>query len=278
MGSHQSRVEGQNPLPWPAGHASFDAACDTAGFLGWKCWLGHCWLMSSFYSPGSPSPSWQGCSQTIHPPVCIDTGDFPDPGAGPCTWPFVNIRLFAWAQSSSLSRSLWMASRPSSESAAPLTQLVVICKLAEGAFIATGYVINEDIKQCWSQQRAVRDTTLHWFPLGHWASDYNSLDVATHLISYPSNSPSFISSVATYHFFAQALPKGDQTDSLSVLMSRLDLTIFQCSVKATVEHIPPGIFQNYNLVTLARISKREAWKSCLLLFWPNFKSLLWHIS
>ncbi|NXW11080.1 T161B protein, partial [Fregetta grallaria] len=29
VGSHQSRVEGQNPLPRPAGHASFDAAQDT---------------------------------------------------------------------------------------------------------------------------------------------------------------------------------------------------------------------------------------------------------
>jgi len=50
----------------------------------------HWWLMSSF-SPTSPfsppSPSRQGCSQALHPPVCIDTRGFPDPGAGPCTWP-----------------------------------------------------------------------------------------------------------------------------------------------------------------------------------------------
>ncbi|KAK4824458.1 LOW QUALITY PROTEIN: hypothetical protein QYF61_015836 [Mycteria americana] len=32
--SHQSRVEGQNHLPQPAGHASFDAAQDTVGLLG----------------------------------------------------------------------------------------------------------------------------------------------------------------------------------------------------------------------------------------------------
>ncbi|KAK4814100.1 hypothetical protein QYF61_008195 [Mycteria americana] len=32
--SHQSRVEGQNHLPRPAGHASFDAAQDTVGLLG----------------------------------------------------------------------------------------------------------------------------------------------------------------------------------------------------------------------------------------------------
>jgi len=32
--SHQSRVEEQNHLPRPAGHASLDAAQDTIGFLG----------------------------------------------------------------------------------------------------------------------------------------------------------------------------------------------------------------------------------------------------
>ncbi|KAK4830883.1 hypothetical protein QYF61_013812 [Mycteria americana] len=36
VGSHQSRVEGQNHLPRPAGHASFDAAQDTVGLLGCK--------------------------------------------------------------------------------------------------------------------------------------------------------------------------------------------------------------------------------------------------
>ncbi|KAK4825592.1 hypothetical protein QYF61_000681 [Mycteria americana] len=35
--SHQGRVEGQNRLPRPAGHASFDAAQDTVGFLGCRC-------------------------------------------------------------------------------------------------------------------------------------------------------------------------------------------------------------------------------------------------
>jgi len=34
VGSHQSRVEGQNHLSRPAGHAAFDAAEDTVGFLG----------------------------------------------------------------------------------------------------------------------------------------------------------------------------------------------------------------------------------------------------
>ncbi|KAK4816278.1 hypothetical protein QYF61_014350 [Mycteria americana] len=36
VGSHQSGVEGENHLPRPAGHASFDAAQDNIGFLGCK--------------------------------------------------------------------------------------------------------------------------------------------------------------------------------------------------------------------------------------------------
>jgi len=34
VGSPESGVKGQNPLPRPAGHASLDAAQDTVGFLG----------------------------------------------------------------------------------------------------------------------------------------------------------------------------------------------------------------------------------------------------
>ena len=34
VGSHKSGVKGQNHLPWPAGHASLDAAQDTVYFLG----------------------------------------------------------------------------------------------------------------------------------------------------------------------------------------------------------------------------------------------------
>ncbi|GAB0180776.1 cAMP-dependent protein kinase inhibitor alpha [Grus japonensis] len=41
------------------------------------------------------------------------------------------------------------------------TQLGVICKLAECALDPTVYVIDEDIKQYWSQYRPLRDTTCH---------------------------------------------------------------------------------------------------------------------
>jgi len=46
VGSHQSRAEGQNHLPRPAGHAAFDAAQDMVGLLGCKRTLsGHVELL-----------------------------------------------------------------------------------------------------------------------------------------------------------------------------------------------------------------------------------------
>ena len=44
-----------------------------------------------FHPPVSPSSSWQGCSQAIHPPACIDTGERPDPGDINCL-----CRLILW--------------------------------------------------------------------------------------------------------------------------------------------------------------------------------------
>ncbi|RMC06715.1 hypothetical protein DUI87_16159 [Hirundo rustica rustica] len=41
VGSHESRVEGHNLLPGPAGRAALDAAQDMFGFLGKCTWLGH---------------------------------------------------------------------------------------------------------------------------------------------------------------------------------------------------------------------------------------------
>lgn len=42
IGSHKSRVEWLSHLPWPADHASLDAAQVTAGLLSCKCTLPAC--------------------------------------------------------------------------------------------------------------------------------------------------------------------------------------------------------------------------------------------
>ncbi|PKU33886.1 neuropilin and tolloid-like protein 1 [Limosa lapponica baueri] len=46
------------------------------------------------------------------------------------------------------------------------TQLGVTCKLAKGALDPTVYVIDEYIKQYWSQYRQLRDTSCHQSPSG----------------------------------------------------------------------------------------------------------------
>jgi len=51
VGFHRSRAEGQNHLPRPAGHPSFDAAQDTVGLLGCRCTLlRHVELLVNQYS------------------------------------------------------------------------------------------------------------------------------------------------------------------------------------------------------------------------------------
>ena len=101
----------------------------------------------------------------------------------------LNFMRFRQAQSSSLSKTLWMASLPSKKISCT-TQLGVISKLAGRALNPTIYVINEDIKQYWSQYGPQRDSIIYWFPFRHWAIDCNSLDVAIQPIPYPSNIPS----------------------------------------------------------------------------------------
>jgi len=68
VGSHQSGVEGQNPLPRPAGHTSLDAAQDMVSLLGCQCTL-------------------PAHVQIFIPQPLLILGGCPDPGAGPCTWP-----------------------------------------------------------------------------------------------------------------------------------------------------------------------------------------------
>ncbi|KAK4832304.1 LOW QUALITY PROTEIN: hypothetical protein QYF61_021703, partial [Mycteria americana] len=62
------------------------------------------------------------------------------------------------------------------------TQLGAVCKFAEG-------VIDEDIKQYWSQYGPLRDTTHHLSPSEHWAVDHYLLDVTIQPVPHPLNSP-----------------------------------------------------------------------------------------
>ncbi|KAK4830182.1 hypothetical protein QYF61_008973 [Mycteria americana] len=69
------------------------------------------------------------------------------------------------------------------------TQLGVICKLAEGALNPTVHVIDEGVKQYWSQYGSLRDTTCHPSPSGHGAVDHYCLDATIQPIPPPPNRP-----------------------------------------------------------------------------------------
>ena len=60
----------------------------------------------AFHPPVPPSPSQQGCSQSLHPPACIDSGDCPHTDAGPCPWPY-------WTSRGSHRPSSWACPGPS---------------------------------------------------------------------------------------------------------------------------------------------------------------------
>ncbi|KAJ7405035.1 hypothetical protein BTVI_70404 [Pitangus sulphuratus] len=124
--------------PVPAAHTAFDAAQDTTGFLGCECTqLGH---VQSLIQQYSQSPSWQGCSQTVHPPAYIDARaalthvqNFALGHIKPREIPMGTLLIFVQVPLNGIPYSVnW------------ITQLGVTRKFAEGALIP--FVINEDIK------------------------------------------------------------------------------------------------------------------------------------
>ncbi|KAK4823457.1 hypothetical protein QYF61_002293 [Mycteria americana] len=182
-GSRKSRIEGQNHLPQPAGHASFDAAQDTVGFLGCKRTLpGHVELLINQHpevlllratlNPFSAQPVFVlGIAPThvqdLALGLCeVHTG----PPLKPVKVPLDGI--------------------PSHQCVNRTTQLGVVGRLAEGALDPTVHVTDKDVKQHWSQYQPLRNATCHWSPLGHRAVDHNSLSATIQPIPYPPSGPS----------------------------------------------------------------------------------------
>ncbi|KAK4823973.1 hypothetical protein QYF61_008592 [Mycteria americana] len=131
----------------------------------------HCQLMSSFSFTSIPSPSLQGCSQSLHPLAWVALTQVQDLALGLIEPHEVHksplLQLVHVPLDGIL--SLRRVNRT--------TQLGVICKLAEGALDPTVYVIDEDIKQYWSQYRPLRDITCHQSLSGNWVIDHYPLDV-----------------------------------------------------------------------------------------------------
>jgi len=140
VGSHRSRLVGQNHLPHPAGQASFDTAQDAIGFLGYECML---LAHVQFFIHQCPQVLL--CRAAFnHSLFCIDTRSVPNPCARPSTWLVEPHELYMGPilqpvkiPLDSIS-SLWQINGS--------IQLDVICKLAENVLNLTSCVIDEDIK------------------------------------------------------------------------------------------------------------------------------------
>ncbi|KAK4808270.1 hypothetical protein QYF61_020751 [Mycteria americana] len=184
VGSHQSAVEGQNPLPRPAGHAALDAAQDTVGFLGCKrTLLAHVQLFIHQYpqvlllraalNPFIPQPALiLGVAPTQMQDLALGLVDPHEVHMGP---------LLQLAQ-------VPLDGIPSLRYVNRTTQLGVVSKLAEGALDPTVHVVDEDTKQYWSQTPLIPDlhpdieplTTTLWSPRP-------SSQFLRHRIVHPSN-------------------------------------------------------------------------------------------
>ncbi|PKU42438.1 hypothetical protein llap_7238 [Limosa lapponica baueri] len=161
--SHESRVEGKNHFPRPAGHTSFDAAQDIVSLLGCEHTLpAHIQVFIYQYpqvllgtaalNPFVPHPALisgveltqvQNLALGLVEPHVVHTGTLPEPVQVP------------------------LGDIPSLRCVNCTTHLGAVCKLAEGALDPIAYVIDEDIKQCWSQYGSLTDTTCYQSPSGH---------------------------------------------------------------------------------------------------------------
>ncbi|KAK4828770.1 hypothetical protein QYF61_000795 [Mycteria americana] len=144
VGSHESGVEGENHLPRPAGHASFDAAQDTVGLLGCKRMLpGHVELLIN-----------------QHPQVLLLRA-----ALNPFSTQPVFVLGIAWTQVQDPALGLVephevhtgsplkpvkvpLDGIPSLQHVECATQLGVVSKPAEGALNPTVHVTDKDVKQC----------------------------------------------------------------------------------------------------------------------------------
>ena len=139
-----------------------------------------CQVVSSFSSPSTPKSFSAGLLLIPSSPACTDTGDCPNPGAGPCTSP-------CWTSWSSHAPTSQACPGPSGWHPVPQAcrpHHTAWCHLQTcWGSTRSHYVIDEDMKQYWSQNGPLRDTTCHWSP------DIEPLTTTLQPIPYPPNSP-----------------------------------------------------------------------------------------
>lgn len=106
LGSQERRGEGKEHLPHPASLATFDAAQDMTGFLGWKHIVNSYWAS---YQPTPMSPSSLAFSQTILCQLYLSL-ELLQPRCSTLHFALFNFMKLTWAHLWSLSRSIQMSS------------------------------------------------------------------------------------------------------------------------------------------------------------------------
>ena len=160
---HQHAADGQDRLPRPAGHTSFDAVQDMVGFLGCEgTLLAHVQLTIYQYTQIFLNKA------PLNPviPLFVLVMGFTSNQVQDLTFGFVEpyevhlgpLLKPVWAPLDCIP-SLWCVNR--------IPQLVVISKLAEGTLEPTVDVTDEDTKEYQSQHGPLGDTTRHRCPSRH---------------------------------------------------------------------------------------------------------------
>ncbi|KAK4825919.1 hypothetical protein QYF61_003414 [Mycteria americana] len=181
---HQCRVQGDNHFPSSAGHTISDTSQDAIGFLG------HLGTLLAHIQPAVNQYSQvlfcQAAFQPLFPkPVALHgvvVTQVQDPALSllePQT-----IRLGPSIQPVQVP----LQSLPTLKQINTPTQLVVICKLTEGALDPFVQIIDKDIKHDWPQHRPLGNTACDRPPTGVNSIHHNSLGLAIQPVLYPVKS------------------------------------------------------------------------------------------
>ncbi|KAK4822219.1 hypothetical protein QYF61_011860 [Mycteria americana] len=180
---HQCRVQGHDHIP-TAGHAILDTSQDAIGFLGHLGTLlahiqaavnQHAQVLFCLaaFQPLFPKPvalhgvvvaQVQDLALGLVKPHTVDLG----PSIQPVQVPLQSL--------------------PTLKQIKAPAQLVVICKLTEGALDPFVQIIDKDIKQNWPQHRALGNTACDRPPTGVSSIHHHSLGPAIQPVLYPAKS------------------------------------------------------------------------------------------
>ncbi|XP_052556631.1 uncharacterized protein LOC128089357 isoform X2 [Tympanuchus pallidicinctus] len=185
MRSHQGRVEGEDHLPQPAGHALFNAPQDAIGPLGHKGTLlahGQPVVHQDTQVPLCRAP----LQQLIPQPVLVHA--IIPPQMQDSTLAFVKPHLVVFCpalQPVQVSLNGSTAFRHVSQS----SQLCIISKLAEGGHYPLIKVIDEDVEQDRTQHRPLGDTAGYRSPARLCTANDDPLRSASQPVLNPPHCP-----------------------------------------------------------------------------------------